>query len=55
VASNFSKVRIYRFYIEGKIDLVPVRIGNVGYMYDKVSGKLFGNAGTGNFILGPDK
>jgi hypothetical protein len=24
-------------------------------MYDKVSGKLFENQGTGNFILGPDK
>lgn len=36
-------------------DFVPVRVGNIGYMYDKVSGKLFGNAGTGNFILGPDK
>jgi hypothetical protein len=23
-------------------------------MYDKVSGKLFGNSGTGSFILGPD-
>lgn len=34
--------------------LIPVRKGNVGYMYDKVSGKLFGNAGTGAFILGPD-
>ena len=37
------------------IELIPVRVGNVGYMYDKVSGKLFGNAGTGEFILGPDK
>lgn len=36
-------------------DLIPVRVGNVGYMYDRVSGQLFGNAGTGNFILGPDK
>ena len=35
-------------------DLIPVRVGNVGYMYDKVSGQLFGNSGTGNFILGPD-
>lgn len=35
-------------------DYIPVRVGNVGYIYDKVSGKLFGNAGTGNFILGPD-
>ena len=36
-------------------DYIPVRVGNVGYMYDKVSGQLFGNAGTGSFILGPDK
>lgn len=36
-------------------DFVPVRIGQVGYMYDKVSGQLFGNSGTGDFILGPDK
>lgn len=54
VASNFSRVRIYRFYIEGKIDLVPIRIGSVGYMYDKISGNLFGNSGTGKFVLGPD-
>jgi hypothetical protein len=36
-------------------DFIPVRVGNVGYLYDKVSKKLFGNAGTGSFILGPDK
>lgn len=35
-------------------DYIPVRIGQVGYMYDKVSKQLFGNQGTGNFILGPD-
>ena len=35
-------------------NFIPVRVGNVGYMYDKVSGQLFGNSGTGNFILGPD-
>lgn len=52
--------RIYHFQvrtIRGNtkiIDLIPVRIGNVGYMYDKVSKQLFGNAGTGDFILGPD-
>jgi hypothetical protein len=37
------------------IDLIPVRVGQVGYMYDRVSGELFGNSGTGNFILGNDK
>lgn len=36
------------------MDLIPVRIGNVGYMYDKVSKQLFGNDGTGDFILGGD-
>ena len=36
-------------------NLIPVRIGNTGYMYDKVNSQFFGNAGTGNFILGPDK
>lgn len=36
-------------------DLIPVRVGTTGYLYDKVSGQLFGNAGTGSFILGPDK
>lgn len=36
------------------IDLIPVRVGQVGYMYDRISGVLFGNAGTGDFILGND-
>lgn len=37
------------------LDFIPVRVGTTGYMYDKVSGQLFGNAGTGNFIIGADK
>ena len=41
-------------------DFIPVRFTNEkdepeGAMYDKVSGKLFRNQGTGNFIIGPDK
>ena len=36
-------------------DFIPVRVDNVGYMYDKVSKQLFGNAGMGSFILGNDK
>ena len=36
-------------------DFIPVRKGNIGYMYDRVSGQLFGNAGTGAFVIGPDK
>lgn len=36
------------------LDYVPVRVGSVGYMHDKVSGQLFGNSGTGDFVIGPD-
>lgn len=35
-------------------DYIPVRVGTTGYLYDKVSGELFGNAGTGSFVLGND-
>ena len=37
-------------------DFIPVRKGTVGYMYDRVTGlmKPFGNAGTGDFVVGPD-
>lgn len=45
---------IKRFGVDGKCDYIPVRRGTVGYMYDRVSGKLFGNSGTGDFVLGPD-
>ena len=36
-------------------DLIPVRVGTTGYMYNKLTGTLYGNAGTGDFTLGPDK
>lgn len=52
-----SKRKIIKIWNKSNIlvrDFIPVRRGNVGYMYDKVSGKLFGNAGTGQFILGND-
>ena len=35
-------------------DAIPVRKKTVGYLYDRVSGKLFGNEGTGDFVVGPD-
>lgn len=37
------------------MDMIPVSKDNVGYMYDKVSKKLFGAQGVGRFILGPMK
>jgi hypothetical protein len=36
------------------LDLIPVRRGAIGMMYDRVSGKVFKNNGTGNFVLGND-
>jgi len=55
-----SNVRCYSFVIKDGngskvLDFVPIRVEQVGYMYDRVSGQLFGNSGTGDFILGPDK
>lgn len=50
--------RIYSFAIwqDGALilDLQPVRVGSTGAMLDLVSGRLFFNAGTGSFRLGPD-
>lgn len=60
VSASYSKWtgRIYGVKIsQGSnvvMDLIPVRIGTTGYMYDRVGGQLFGNAGTGNFTLGND-
>ena len=36
-------------------NFIPVRVGDVGYMYDRVSWQLFGNSGTGAFVIGQDK
>lgn len=35
-------------------DYVPVRIGTVGYLYDRQNDVLYGNLGTGDFTLGND-
>jgi hypothetical protein len=47
---------IYSYSYDKKLlDLIPVRKGTVGYLYDKVSGQLFGNANsTGAFTYGND-
>lgn len=52
-----EKLKSYQILIDNVVvrDYIPVRVGQVGYLYDKVSGQLFGNSGTGSFILGPDK
>jgi hypothetical protein len=52
-----AKMYSARFFHDYTVimELIPVRVGTTGYMYDKVSKTLFGNSGTGNFTLGPDK
>lgn len=56
--ANQANAKIYYCKIWNGGDLVfdaiPVRVGQVGYMYDKVSRQLFSNSGTGDFILGGD-
>lgn len=60
VAAGYTrwKGRIHRVKISNDdliiMDLIPVRVGNVGYMYDKVTRTLLGNNGSGEFILGGD-
>jgi len=53
-----SKIASCKLYKDNNIlvrDFIPVRKDGVGYMFDKVTKQLFGNNGTGEFILGPDK
>lgn len=64
VTSYDGKCRIYGCVVTDvenvKADFIPVRFTNEkgvseGAMYDRVSGQLFGNQGTGDFVIGPDK
>lgn len=55
----YSSARIYSCKIADSNDVllrdfIPVRVGSTGYLYDKVSGELFGNSGTGDLVLGHD-
>jgi hypothetical protein len=58
VAGNYAKAKIgaVSITVGGSLvrDYIPVRVGTTGYMYDRVSGNLFGNSGTGSFVLGND-
>lgn len=50
--------RLYYFRVlrndKAVLDLIPVRVGDEGFMYDKVSGLLMEKVGVGTFKLGPD-
>lgn len=58
-SSLYSTFRLHSFKLyDGDTlvrDYIPVRVGQVGYLYDKVSKELFGNVGSGNFVIGSDK
>lgn len=45
IYSGRCKIQYAKFSIDEQLvrDFIPVRVGNVGYMYDRVSKKLFGN------------
>lgn len=53
-----ASMRIYAFQVwENDTlikDMIPIRIEQIGYMYDKINGGVFSNAGTGSFTLGLD-
>ena len=52
-----AKIRSVKIVRDGNefMSLKSVRIGNVGYMYDKVRRRFYGNNGTDAFIIGADK
>ena len=56
VSGGITRLYYCKIYENNSLvrDFIPVRKDGVGYMYDKVSKQLFGNVGTGSFILGAD-
>lgn len=50
------RIAYFKLLKNGRLlrDFIPVKSEQVGYLYDKVSGELFGNSGTGSFTLGND-
>ena len=54
VPARISSFRIWD--VDGNLlrDMVPVRINSEGFMYDLANDVLYGNDGTGSFLLGPD-
>ena len=57
-AGTGLKIKNCKMYRDSVLvrDYIAVRENGVGYLYDKVSGQLFGNANSsGSFTYGPDK
>ena len=55
---SLSDYKLYscKIYDNGTLvrDYIPVRVAQVGYLYDTVGSQLYGNAGTGSFLFGND-
>ena len=49
--TNKQKGDFFSLKIAGKFDLIPVRVGTGGYVYDKIHKKLYGD---GSLAVGPD-
>lgn len=58
VTDGFAAFKMYSLVINQADvlvrDFIPVRYRGVGYLYDRVSGRLFGNQGSGEFVIGAD-
>lgn len=57
-ATSYLRIRYFKLWDRNDNlvrDMIPVRVGVTGYMYDRVTQKMFGNQGAGQFIIGPDK
>lgn len=58
-SSSSAHLRIFSFSLSDNdiplVDMIPVSVDGVGYMYDKVRKELFGAQGGGSFVVGPRK
>lgn len=54
VNDNNGKIKWCKIRRNGNLlrDFIPVQKNGIGYLYDKISGRLFSNQGTGEFIIG---
>ena len=58
VSYFIGKIYSIKFYDKKEAiiaDLIPVRLGQVGYLYDKISGSMYSNGSQTGFVLGNDK
>ena len=53
-AGRLYNLKIWNNTTELVRNFIPIRIGQIGYLFDKVTNQLFSNSGTGDFTLGPD-